>query len=77
MKESEPEVRDLLSSFENDKSDFEHLIDIEEFRYHLLLQFNKTENDCTENSTLNQLYDSFADDEKATNDAVNECMEVL
>jgi hypothetical protein len=48
-----------------------------EFRYHLLLRFNTTERDCAEISALNQLYDSFSGDEKAKNDAMNECMAVL
>ncbi len=77
MNSSEPEVRGLLLSFGEDGSDFEHLVDVGGFRYHLLLQFNKTERDCVENSALNRLYNSFAGDGKATNEAVNECMGVL
>ena len=48
MDDSEPEVRGLLSSFGEDRGDFEHLVDVGGFRYHLLLQFNKTESECAE-----------------------------
>jgi serine/threonine protein kinase len=77
MDDSEPPVRSLLSSFgDRDGGDFEHLVDVGEFRYHLLLQFNKNELNCPENEALRQLYTGF-DDPDATNEAVNECIGVL
>lgn len=77
MNDCEPEVRDLFSSFGEDGSDFEHLVEVGGFRYHLLLQFNETERDCAENSALSKLYDSFDGDAEAKNEAMNECLGVL
>jgi tRNA A-37 threonylcarbamoyl transferase component Bud32 len=78
MDDSEPEVRDLFTTYGNDGSDFEHLLDVGGIRYHLLLRYNTAEPECLENMTLDVLYNSCSlDDEKATNDAVDDCLGVL
>ena len=78
MTDAETKVHDLFTTFGNEGSDFEHLLDVGAFRYHLLLQFNMKEPDCAENLALKQIYESFSEGEQdQTNDAVNACMEVL
>ena len=78
METSGPEVRDLLASFGNEGSDFEHLLDYGDFRYHLLLEFNQVESECTENIALNRLYDAVSrNDQDAVQVAVDDCLGVL
>src|SRR5277367_6221544 len=78
MEPSGPQVRDVYASFGNEGSDFEHLLDYGEFRYHLLLEFNNVEPECAENVALNRLYEAVScEDQDAVQTAIDDCLGVL
>lgn len=56
----------------------ETLVDCGSFRYHLLVQYNDTEDGCAENVLLEKLYDALdAEDDSAVTEARNACMELV
>ena len=78
METSEPRVDDIHTEFGDKPSDFQHLVDYGDVRYHLLLQFNEVEDACAENTALNELYDAFSrNDQVGVHNAVNTCLELI
>jgi hypothetical protein len=75
---SYPQIHHLRSIYRDAGGDFEHLLDYEGLRYHLLLRFNAAEPDCLENIPLKKLYDAMSrDDQDTVECAADECLEVL
>ena len=73
-----PQIDHLRSVRRDAGGDFEHLLDYEGFRYHLLLRFNPLERDSLENVPLKKLYDAWSrNDQDAVDRAADECVEVF
>jgi tRNA A-37 threonylcarbamoyl transferase component Bud32 len=77
MDNSEIHVHDLCLDYGEDGGYFEYLLEIEGYRYHLLLLFNTEEPDCAENVALNRLPQSFGQSNEEANDAINGCIKIL
>jgi len=78
METSEPQVVDIQTEFGDKPSDFQHLLDYGDVRYHLLLRYNKAEDPCDENTALNRLYNAFSrNDQVDVHNAVNACIELI
>jgi tRNA A-37 threonylcarbamoyl transferase component Bud32 len=67
-----------LHSIHRTHGDYEDLLDWGNFRYHLLLQFNKTYPQADENVALESLWAALsADDEDAIDAAAQQCFDIL
>jgi serine/threonine protein kinase len=69
---SEPTLHVLLFK---EGAAVEALVDYGGFRYHLLVQYNETDNHCIENSLLRKVYEALdAEDDGALDEATNACI---
>jgi serine/threonine protein kinase len=71
-------IRHLTAVHRGHGGDFEHLLDYEGFRYHLLLQFNAVEPASPENLPLETLYNAMSgDDDNEIEAAADKCLNFL
>lgn len=76
--ETDPDVNEIYCSYGNEGSDFQQLVDVGNFRYHLLLSYNELEPNAAENERLEKLWDAvFRNDHKAIPYAAFDCQDLM